>query len=51
MRNEWKQQKPKDIRAKEPMECGACHLTIEIGQIFVKHHVTYFPERIVKVHG
>lgn len=38
-------------KAKEPVECAACHKMIEIGQTIVKHHITYFPEKIVKVHG
>lgn len=37
-------------RAKEPIECQACHKTIEIGDIIVNHHITYFPEKIIPVH-
>lgn len=37
-------------KATKPIECQACHKTIEIGQIVVNHHVTYFPEKVIPVH-
>lgn len=38
-------------RVTEPVECHACHKIINIGQVIVNHHVSYYPEKIVKVHG
>src|SRR6185312_7069605 len=40
----------KHPRTDKPIECQACHKIIEVGHIFVRHHVTYFPETIVNVH-
>jgi hypothetical protein len=40
----------KHPRATEPTECQACHKIIAIGQVLVKHHVSYFPEKIVNIH-
>lgn len=34
-----------------PTECYACHNIIEVGQTIINHHISYFPENIVKVHG
>lgn len=36
--------------AKVPTECQACHKIIEVGQLIVRHHITYFPEKTVFVH-
>lgn len=38
-------------RTTEPIECQACHKIIDIGQVIVNHHVSYYPEKIVKVHS
>ena len=40
----------KRLKATEPIECQACHLNIEIGQTVINHHLTYFPEKVIKVH-
>lgn len=40
----------KHPRAINPVECQACHKIIEIGQIIVRHHITYFPEKTIPVH-
>lgn len=37
-------------RASEPTECQACHKMIDIGQVIVRHHTSYFPEVIINVH-
>ena len=38
-------------KAKIPTLCEACYNMIEIGQNIVRHHLTYFPEKILTVHA
>ena len=37
-------------RATQPILCNACDKMIYVGQVIIRHHVTYFPEQIVIVH-
>jgi len=42
----WKRQ-----RAIKPIECQACYRNIEVGQVIINHHVSYYPEKTIQVHA
>lgn len=42
----WKHPRPK-----EPVQCAACHRIIRPDQIILRHHISYYPEKLVNVHS
>ena len=42
----WKHPRPK-----EPVQCEACHRVIRPDQIILRHHISYYPEKLVNVHS